>query len=455
VGAAVVVALAFRIAVVASWHAPAGDGVQYWKLANELRRAGRFAFGPSEALSYARLPGYPLFTAALFPKPIDLAQHVVVFAAVNLPLDALTALFVFLLLAELGVPVAARWAGALLTFLYPSLVLLGCYALTEPLITCLLTGELWLIVRAMRDPRPTSAAAGGLLAGAAQLVRADALTVLPALAPALLLSPLPRRQRLLAAAAFTAAALLVFAPWPIRNLARFGAPHPAAVAMRTMTGKPLPSGPIEWARTWASSQPGEAFWDFMMSNGRPFDLHRGKNLMPSMFDSPEELAELEAVVGRYNAEGLTPSVDQAFRELAARRRAVHPFKFWVVLPFKRVVNLWSPAPPWELPFRVSFLNEKAFHVALTCADKLMFALALVGAVGLWRSQRRLAAVLLAPVVARTLLYTFAIPQGTTGRYLVEAVPLLIALAVYGAISLVRLRASRAAADEPPMLRVSA
>ena len=57
-------AAVFRVAVIRTWHAPAGDGTQYYALSQELLLHGRYAFGPPpRPLDFTRMPGYPLYLA--------------------------------------------------------------------------------------------------------------------------------------------------------------------------------------------------------------------------------------------------------------------------------------------------------------------------------------------------------------------------------------------------------
>src|SRR5690349_5788360 len=83
-------ALAFRLLVVTTFHRSAGDGVQYHELAQELLRAGRFAFGPPpRPLTDTRLPGYPLFLAyaAVRAAPVPIETTLVRATRANVLLD--------------------------------------------------------------------------------------------------------------------------------------------------------------------------------------------------------------------------------------------------------------------------------------------------------------------------------------------------------------------------------
>src|SRR5581483_4608420 len=264
IAAALACALAFRFALVASWHKPGGDGVQYYRMAQELRRANRLAFAPPPApLAYSRLPGYPVFLAYVGApgRSWGSEQHVVAAVIWNVLLDLGTALLVLLILRERKLDERAGRAGFVLVLACPTLWLVYCYALTETMSGFLGTLEIYLAVRAMRTRPLLNAALAGVVAGVSQLVRADALTFAPGVAIALAAMDAPPRRRLAALGAFGAAAIVAFSPWPLRNLARFGAAHPFSSTWRQMDGTPLGDGTMEWTRTWSSSQPGEAFFD--------------------------------------------------------------------------------------------------------------------------------------------------------------------------------------------------
>jgi hypothetical protein len=416
-------ALVFRLAIVFTWHAPAGDGVQYYQLTQELRRAQRFAYSPKGPDAYSRLPGYPLFLSAVASpfRPVPMGEHVMWAVVWNVLLDLGSALLVLGILKERGL--RGQKLGLALTALCPTLWLLSCFALAESLSTFLGTLTIYLAVRAHRTRPLENAVLAGAVAGFAQLVRADAITF--SIGAFLILLWLRSRAVLF----FTAAALIVFAPWPIRNQLKFGAPHFASTTMRMMDGTPLGDGPVKWARTWSSSIPGEGWYDLMLANGMPLDVRRPGVVLPVMYDDEAERARVVALFERYNREKLTPAVNEAFEQLAQERRARAPFRYWVTLPLGRIARLWAPAPDFELPFRVKWLGMPTMRPVLGWLDKLLFAAALVGAIFLWRrGERLLVAGIVTCVLARTVLYGFAIPHGTGGRYLIEVFPLLIVLA---------------------------
>src|SRR5437870_2532881 len=90
IAALVVLGLGLRLAAVHSFHAPAGDGLQYYALSQELARGHRFAYAPPPApLTYTRLPGYPLFLAyvAVRQAGLGLVPHIVRATQANALLD--------------------------------------------------------------------------------------------------------------------------------------------------------------------------------------------------------------------------------------------------------------------------------------------------------------------------------------------------------------------------------
>ncbi|MSP62801.1 MAG: hypothetical protein EXR72_21205 [Myxococcales bacterium] len=435
------VGLQQRRKLVEEWHVPAGDGLQYFQLSQELVKHRRLAYGPApKPLTFSRLPGYPLFLAqvAVRTKTDDIQVHLRHATRANVLLDIGTALLVLLLVRELSADRLGRHVAALLglgfTLACPGLILLSCYGLSESLATCLATLEVYLAVRAMRGRMILLAALAGIVAGFAQLVRADALTVAPAVVLAILFADAPWRRRLVALLACGLCAAAIFAPWPIRNLRKFGEPHFGSAYWRTINGAPLPPGPIAWARTWGSSAPGESYIDYSFSWNHPV---YGYMVTPAMYENEAERQLVVNIFEDYNRGALTPNsgiteaVARRFADLASVRVRADPFRVFVTLPLRRMAELWSPIPERELPMKSTLLDLPARRAWFGHIERALFALALLGAIGLALRRspsRRRVAVLAASIGARTALFSFAVPLGVTGRYLVEVLPLLVALA---------------------------
>jgi hypothetical protein len=278
-----------------------------------------------------------------------------------------------------------------------------------------------------------------VVAGAAQLVRADAITVLPTLALAMIAARQPLKRRALALSIFFVVGGAVFAPWPIRNLRQFGQPLPFAAYWRTHDdGKPLPMGPILWARTWASGAPGESYVDLQLSFENDI---RPNMLLESMWDDESEKQHVLTLFQDYNQARLGPRIDDELRALARERRARAPFRTYVTLPLSRLRYMWSPPPFYEMPMRVPWLwigESRAYYWGYKL---VVGALALLGVVALWRERRRVLLVVLAsPIVVRSVILSYTVAIGATERHLVEIEPLLVLLAAFGLAMLMAMRA---------------
>ena len=432
--------LLFRLTVVQAWHVPAGDGMDYYALSQELRLHGRFAYGPWPApLSYARMPGYPLFLAylAVHAAPLAIAEHVVRATLANVVLDAGTALLVYLVLREQGVRRAV--VGAVLVFICPLLVLLSCYGLGETLATFLTTLAVYLLARAMQGNLVRNAVLAGVVLGLGMLTRADTLTLAPAVLLAFYWARGTARRRLLAFGLCLLMAAAVFAPWPLRNLARFDHAYPAAWYWRSRVGTPLPMGFIRWARTFCAGRPNENFVDLMITVGGNLDAHNPTVLQPAMYDSAAEKQRVAALFAQYNREHLSPAVDAGFTALAAERERRAPLRTFVELPLRRLLALWSSVPEHELPMRVGFLHLPEQRSRFALFDNALFIAALLGAARLFGRRaaagppaalygRRLAVMLFSCMLLRSVVLSALVAIGLTQRHIVEVFPMLITLA---------------------------
>jgi 4-amino-4-deoxy-L-arabinose transferase-like glycosyltransferase len=208
-------ALTLRLVFVAwSPGVPAADGFFYHQYGGLIASGSSYVnLDGSPAIRW--MPGWPLLLGALY-RIFGFEPKVAMFA--NALFDATTAGLLTLLGARLFGGRVGGLAGGIYA-LWPGALFYCGTVFTEPLFGALLTATLWLFWEATRAPGlawPRFAAAGGGL-GLCSLVKAEPLTLGPAL---LLLLWRTRRSRrgfaLAALAAFgTTAALL--APWTIRN----------------------------------------------------------------------------------------------------------------------------------------------------------------------------------------------------------------------------------------------
>jgi hypothetical protein len=436
VTAAIALALLLRTLVVQSWHAPAGDGLQYYALSQELIKDHRFAFAAAKPLQYSRLPGYPLFLAAAVHEAQPLHTHLWIASQANAWLDVGTALLVLLMLRDRRLGLGAAWAGFVAVIVCPLLMFLSCYGLSESLATFLTTLTLFCALRADWRWAAGARAAFGLL----QLTRIDGFALLPAVALALWFGTRAWRPFLRRGAIFGAVAFVVFLPWPIRNLVHFGRPHVEGTAWMRQDGTPLPLGMMRWMRSWGTGEWGQDFSLLKVANGGYLRTTRGGILLPAMWDSEEEKHLVTELFERYNHEGLSPELSAEFDRLAAERRARRPLHYWVGLPAHRLVAEWTPMPEWELPIRSPLLNLPPWRSYYNDWQSILFLFALVGAILVARRDWRFVAVVLFVVGARAGLHAIAHPFPVE-RYMAESFPAIMALAGAGvALPFVALRA---------------
>jgi 4-amino-4-deoxy-L-arabinose transferase-like glycosyltransferase len=186
-----------------------GDGFVY----DEVLRTGPF-------VPFGRAPGYPAFLAIVgggraltssVPAVVTIAQAIV--GALGVGLIGLLAL-------RLAGPSAAR-AAAVLAAVYPPLVWISGYALSEALFWPVGLAVAWSFDRTIASRRGegdlrrvTAALVCGVLTGAGILIRPALLLFLPMAGLALVW-----RRQWTTAGAITLGTLVVLGPWTLRNVA--------------------------------------------------------------------------------------------------------------------------------------------------------------------------------------------------------------------------------------------
>ena len=202
------------------------DEREYLALAESLREGRGLRYPPGHdtgtAQQFGRAPGYPAFLAAIGPgTPVEASPPRVKIA--QSVLGAVAVWMIGLLAWRAAGPRAAAIAAALAA-IYPPLVWIGAYVLSEALYIPLALGCVLLLsaARARADAERSVRAGGalvvaaGLVAGVAILVRPGMLFYLPIVAAWFVL-----RRRWTLALAFCIAAGVVVAPWTLRNLREY------------------------------------------------------------------------------------------------------------------------------------------------------------------------------------------------------------------------------------------
>ena len=441
----VALALTFRLAVVLSFHATAGDGTQYYKLAEQLRLTGRLAYAPPPApTAWSRLPGYPLFLAAtsVFHRgPSTVEEHTTRAVCENAVLDVGTALLVFAML-EATAGALAAYLGFVFVVLCPIIVICSAHALTESLAVFLTTLVVFLCLRAHSHGSFGPVVGAGLVLGFMQLMRVDSFTVIPGALVALWWGGRTLWRRALSQTVVLGMlALLVWAPWPIRNQLEFGAPHAEGTEWLGMDGTPMRNGVMTWMRSWASGQPGEGYHLMAMSLGLPLDPNRPNIVLSAMYDDAAERQQVVDVLREYNAHQLSAKADARFIEMGHARAAAHPWRQHLVLPARRLLSLWTPIPVYEMSIRVRWLAMPAAQRVYGACEAVLFCICLAMLLTYFLRYPLLFSVAAAIILARSLLHATIAHPCPTERYVVECVPMLLLCGAAGLGTLAkRLRA---------------
>jgi 4-amino-4-deoxy-L-arabinose transferase-like glycosyltransferase len=186
--------------------APVSDFEYYRRLALDVLTHGQFGY--PEPSGY-RVPGYPLFLAALMLVTRSTAW----LSFGNVVLSSLVPYLVYRLAVELTTIRAALVAAAIAAA-NPTFVLFSPVLASEHLFTVFLLAAFLVTCRA--SGRAGTLAVAGLLLGAAILTRPEGLFYLPVfVAAGLSQGPLSRMRMPLLA--FLVAAFLVVMPWYLRN----------------------------------------------------------------------------------------------------------------------------------------------------------------------------------------------------------------------------------------------
>jgi hypothetical protein len=216
------VALGARLAVVAwAWSRipPAADGTYYQRIAERIAQGlGYTWLWPDGVVTYAaHYPvGYPALVGAVYtvtgPRPVAAMM-------LNATLGALAALAAHRLAARCMGPRRALLAGMLVA-LHPGLVAYTPALMTEGVTAALVTAGAAVAAWA-RDRRAAAAIPLGLVVGLATLVRPQCIVLAPlfALLAAVRPGSSARRASAMVLAA-SLAALVVCAPWTLRNCVR-------------------------------------------------------------------------------------------------------------------------------------------------------------------------------------------------------------------------------------------
>jgi hypothetical protein len=374
-----------------------GDALVYGELAHHMLKEHLYGLMDAGVLkpTLIRLPGYPLFLAAVFKVFGDANYLAVLWVQVFVDLATCG------LLAAAAASIAGRRAGMWVLWLavlcpftanYSAVVVAECWSM---FCVALATYGLARWASAWREGQAWLrwSVVVGVALSAAGLLRPDQGLLAAAVVPGMLWMGWRSGDRSLGLrlAPAVVASLIVVLPlcfWAVRNWRVFHVVEPLSPKYANDPGEEVPLGFMRWYRTWAIGFPAtvKVYWQY---DG---DLISMNDLPARAFDSPEQRAETARLIARYNEEqASTPPVDAEFARLAEERVRARPFRYYVELPVARELDMWFrprieymkvpldwwrfSGHPWNSlrAYAVGALN--VFYLALACA-------------GLWMWRRR-------------------------------------------------------------------
>jgi len=407
-----------------------GDALTYGNLALNLLDHHAFGFSMSGrlALTYVRLPGYPLFLAGVFA--IFGREHYTAVRLVQMLVDLATAGVLAAMAGRLVSEKAAR-AAFLLTALCPFLANYVAAPMSETLEIFLTAAAFYCAVRARDDldgnGRLRWWAGCGAAIAAAILLRPDGGMLVMVIGGSVLLRFLlraPRRRALAAGVVLGLVAFAPLAPWTLRNWRVFHEFMPLAPRYANEPGEYVPLGFYRWVKTWMVEY--VSVEDFFWTDEGKADV---RDLPARAFDSPEEYNRTEELIEAYNQAGwdIQPALDAQFAQLAAERIRRHPLRYYLWLPALRSADMWLRPRTEILPLDSRWWAADAHDMTAGIALGLLnLFYVLAAALGAWRRKVKYAGLLLAFVLLRSLfLGTMENPEP---RYTLECYPVVIVFA---------------------------
>ncbi|HEX3084349.1 MAG TPA: glycosyltransferase family 39 protein, partial [Pyrinomonadaceae bacterium] len=312
----IVLAVAFRIAIV-HWlpNDSADDSLGYEQIARNLLEQHVYTHLTEAPYTptLVRLPGYPLFLAAIysvFGHTNNTAVRIVQ-ALLDTGTCVLVAVLAFLWQPNQRKKMATAIVAMALAAINPFTTIYCAIVLTEVPSTFLIVAACIAATLAFRANRLERElrwwAISGLLTGLGVLFRPDVGLVTASIGVLALVKLFRRqtrrwRQSILAGAVLSAAFMLALAPWTIRNWRTLHVFQPLAPLNANMPGEFVPLGYHRWLKTWMTD--GEYLDQLMWDLGKdPVDVDE---LPDSAFDSQAEHDRVEELFDKLNGDSESP-----------------------------------------------------------------------------------------------------------------------------------------------------
>lgn len=418
------------------WNRSWSDQDGYRRLGQVLRDTGkftRFPDAPRFVPEVIRTPAYPLFVAAVYSVAGESQTAV---AVAQTALFVAICVFVFWMTRPIaGEPVAL--AAATLTAVFPPLPYFGALVMTELWTAFVFTAAMAALMRALRTGTILAYAGSGILFGIAALSR-PAFALFP-LAVGGVVIVLFTLLRVTARKAYQGVVIMLVAfgvtmsPWFVYNYVNLGR---ITLSPAGGVGRGLWEG--SWQGVWAGRIQAE-LTDLADSttDRRELDARvealasRERTAAKPMLDYVHQWQDIRRIwteptdpVERADAR---IRADQEYERVALQNLRAEPATDLVRRLARGVFILWAG----ELPFRYTTINELPGWLIRMCwsIQALLFAAAIVGTVGLWRSDRRAEALLLtAPIIYITAVH---FPLLKEARQSLPSKPVMLLLAAVG------------------------
>jgi hypothetical protein len=210
-----------------------GDAGFYHSAANLIAH-GHFLYRGIFGHAYVTQEHPPLFPLVLSVSSLFGGDSLLAHRIVGCALGSLAVVLIAMLGERAGGRRAGYLAGAIAA-VYPPLVTADGLVMSEPLFVVMTAAALLTALHAQKTAHIRDAAMLGALIGLATLTRGEGILLLPLLGwPAAWLGARAGRAQRIAAS--TAAAMILLAPWVVRNAVVFGHPSLAADANTLIAG---------------------------------------------------------------------------------------------------------------------------------------------------------------------------------------------------------------------------
>lgn len=424
------------------WAGFDGDALNYTKLATNLVQHHVYGLmhGAVCVPSMIRMPGYPLFMAAVYSvfgvgnyrallliqALFDLATCFIVADIARRLIGDRAARWTFA--AAAVCPFIATYAGAVLTECLECFFTALAIDLAIVAFDAYTPGDSHSIRRALRFW-----ALCGASVACAILLRPDGGLLLGSIGLVMIWQMFRQKQwkhYIAAGLLMATVALAPLVPWAIRNYRDFHVFQPLVDPYAIDPGEWEALGFNAWCYTWILDYSTTEDLTFRI-DGDFFYL----SAVPDRAYSDEaERMQVASMVAEYNKTlDMTRAMDAEFAKIAERHNREHPFKTKLLYPAIRQVTMWFRPRTEMLPLDTHWWafeddpHDSSIAIALGVVNALFLFAALAGAIKGFGQIRYLGLLIVFPILRSAMLWYL---RTVEDRYTIECYPMVIVLAGY-------------------------